>query len=377
VKITSVTAMPLAVPLSEELRWGAMSVNVKGGIVVRVTTDAGVDGVGEAGFSAAYFPTVGPIVNQQLAPLIVGEDPRDIGALWQRMFDATHMWGRRGIETYALSGVDMALWDLLGKLANQPVYRLLGAVKPKARAYFAPSLKSAGEVARETVDAVAQNGFTAVKLRVNGDIRSAVALVKEVRAAVGDEIELMVDANMAYYRRDALRLARELEQLGVWWLEEPIACHSLTQYVEDHTWLADRVEMSLAGGESLFTRFEYLELAERRTFDVLQPDCASVGGISEAKRVADLASAWNLLCVPHVACSSGTGIGLAAGLHLVLASQNAPLLEVDAYGGPGWDGLLADPLVVNDGYVEALEAPGLGVELASDAFDRFFLDVAA
>jgi D-galactarolactone cycloisomerase len=375
-KITGVTALPLASPLQEQLRWGAMTVGVKGGIVVRVTTDEGTEGLGEAGFSAEYFPTVGPIINDQLAPLLIGEDPRDIGALWQRMFESTHMWGRRGIETYAISGVDIALWDLLGKLANQPVYRLLGAVKSKARAYFAPSLKPIDAVVEEALTAVAEQGFTAIKLRVDGDIRAGVSLVRNVREAVGDTIELMVDANMAYDRRRALRFAQEIEEFDVSWLEEPISCHSLTQYVEDHTWLADRVDISLAGGESLLTRFEYLELAERRTFDVLQPDCTSVGGISEAKRVADMASAWNLTCVPHIACSSGTGIGLAAGLHLVLACNNTPLLEVDAYGGPGWDGMLVDPLVVKMGHVEALEAPGLGVELAEDALERFSLEVA-
>jgi D-galactarolactone cycloisomerase len=375
-KITGVTALPLASPLQEQLRWGAMTVGVKGGIVVRVTTDEGTEGLGEAGFSAEYFPTVGPIINDQLAPLLIGEDPRDIGALWQRMFESTHMWGRRGIETYAISGVDIALWDLLGKLANQPVYRLLGAVKSKARAYFAPSLKPIDAVVDEALTAVAEQGFTAIKLRVDGDIRAGVSLVRNVREAVGDTIELMVDANMAYDRRRALRFAQEIEEFDVSWLEEPISCHSLTQYVEDHTWLADRVDIPLAGGESLLTRFEYLELAERRTFDVLQPDCTSVGGISEAKRVADMASAWNLTCVPHIACSSGTGIGLAAGLHLVLACNNTPLLEVDAYGGPGWDGMLVDPLVVKMGHVEALEAPGLGVELAEDALERFSLEVA-
>lgn len=148
-RITGVSATPLGSPLEEELRWGAMAVHVKGGIVVRITTDEGLEGVGEAGFSAEYFPTVGPIINSQLAPMLIGKDPRDIGALWQQMLDATHMWGRRGIETYAISGVDIALWDLLGKIANQPVYRLLGASKPRVRAYFAPSLKPTTEIVEE------------------------------------------------------------------------------------------------------------------------------------------------------------------------------------------------------------------------------------
>jgi L-alanine-DL-glutamate epimerase-like enolase superfamily enzyme len=370
VKITGVEATPLASPLAERLRWGAMTVGVKGGIIVRITTDEGLVGIGEAGFSAEYFPTVGPVINMQLAPLLVGEDPRNMGALWQRMLEATHMWGRRGIETYAMSGIDIALWDLLGKISNQPVYRLLGGCKDRARAYFAPSLKSTEAIVAEAAQAQA-DGYTAIKLRVGKDARAGIDLVARTRDVVGSDFEIAVDANMAYDRREALAVARDLEQLGVMWFEEPILARSLSQYIADHSWLADRIVMKISGGESLFTRFEYIELVERRTFDILQPDCTSVGGISEAKRVADLASAWNLTCIPHIACSSGTGIGLAAGLHLVLACENAPLVEFDPYGGPGWDGLLVEPLHVNDGYIAPLEAPGLGIELSADADELF------
>ncbi len=374
-KITSVRALPVATPLDEPLRWGAMSVGVKGGVLVVVTTDEGIVGYGEAGFSAEYFPTVGPIVNDQLGPILVGRDPLDAGALWQEMFEATHMWGRRGIETYAVSGIDIALWDILGKVANQPVYRLLGANKTAARAYFAPSLKETPLVVAEAADAKAQ-GFTAIKLRVGKDEAEARALVSGVREVVGPDFDIMVDANMAYDRRTALRVARMLEEYGVEWLEEPILSRSLSQYVVDHSWLGERVSLKLAGGESLLTRFEYIELLERKVFDVLQPDCVSVGGISEAKRVADMASAWNIECVPHIACSSGTGVGLAAGLHLILACANAPLIEFDAYKGLGWEGFLTQPLEVVDGHVHALDLPGLGIELTNDALERFALDPA-
>jgi L-alanine-DL-glutamate epimerase-like enolase superfamily enzyme len=289
------------------------------------------------------------------------------------MFDATHMWGRRGIETYALSGVDIALWDLLGKIAKQPVYRLLGASKSRVPAYFAPSLKETGQVVEEARQAKA-DGYTAIKLRVGRSVRDGLDLVARVREVVGDDFQIAVDANMSYDRRTALAVARELEQLGVAWFEEPILSRSLTQYFDEHTWLAERVSMRLSGGESLFSRFEFLDLLGQRTFDILQPDCTSVGGISEAKRVADMASAWNLMCVPHIACSSGTGIALAAGLHLILACENAPLVEFDPYGGPGWDGMLVEPLQTQDGHLEPLDAPGLGVELAEDAFERFALN---
>jgi D-galactarolactone cycloisomerase len=369
-KITGVEAVPLAVPLAENLRWGAMEVSVKGGILVRVSTDEGLVGYGEAGFSAQYFSTVGPIINEQLAPLLVGEDPRDAGRLWQRMFDATHMWGRRGVETYAVSGVDIALWDLLGKIAGLPVYRLLGASKSEVRAYFAPSLKGTAEVVEEARRARAE-GYTAIKLRTSADVRAGIDLVERVREAVGGDFDIAVDGNMAYDRRTALAVAREFERLGVAWFEEPILARSLSQYVDEHCWLADRVSLRLSGGESLFSRFEFIELMTRRPFDIVQPDCTSVGGISEAKRVADMASAWNLTCVPHIACSSGIGIGLAAGLHLILACENAPLVEFDPYGGPAWEGMLVNALATRDGHLAAPDAPGLGLELSEDALERF------
>jgi L-alanine-DL-glutamate epimerase-like enolase superfamily enzyme len=304
--------------------------------------------------------------------MLVGQDPLLIDDLWERMHSATHMWGRRGIETYALSGVDIALWDLLGKVTGQPIYRLLGASKTRARAYFAPSLKLPDQIVPEAVRAV-EAGFTAIKLRVGLDLDTDRAIVAEVRQAVGANVDLMVDANMAYDRRTAFKMATVFEDLGVLWLEEPILSKSLTQYVEEHRWLADRTGIKLAGGESLLTRYEYIDLVKSKVFDVLQPDCTSVGGISEAKRVADLASAWNVVCVPHIGCSSGTGVGLAAGLQLILACANAPLVEFDAYGGPGWDGLLVEPINVVDGYVCAPDKPGLGVELVADAAERFLL----
>lgn len=375
-KISHVEVLALGVPLDEPLRWGAMEVSSKGGIIVRITTDEGVVGIGEAGFSAEYFPTVAPAIRHQLAPLLLGENPLEIRRLWEKMHAATHIWGRKGIETYAISGVDTALWDIAGKVAGLPIHALLGTDKRSVPAYFAPSLKTLDAISEEARSAVEQ-GYSAIKLRGGKGIATDVALVAGVRDIVGDDMLLCLDANMGYDRRDALLLARDLEQLGVYWLEEPIQSKSLEQYAMDHTWLNERVEINIAGGESLFTRYEYVGLLNPRAFDILQPDAVSVGGISEAKRVADMASAWNIQCIPHIACSSGTGIGMAAGMHVILSSPNSTLMEFDAYRGPGWDGLLKQPLEIIDGAVHAPEAPGLGVELADDAEERFTLPIAA
>ena len=371
-KITKVEAIPMGYGLDEPLRWGTMIVHVKGGIIIQVHTDDGIIGLGEAGLSAAYFPTVGPVVNELLAPKLVGKDPLQIAELWEQMYTLTHMWGRRGVETYALSGIDIALWDILGKVTNQPIYRLLGAHKNKIRAYFAPSLKEVRTIVQECEEGV-QKGFTAFKLRVGFDLEKDQEIVREVRRAVGDKVDLMVDANMAYDRRTALEMAKFLEDQGVFWFEEPIQSRSLSQYIEDHSWLSDRVRINLAGGESLLTRYEFIDVFKGKVFDVVQPDATTVGGISEIKRVADMCSAWNLIFAPHIACSSGTGISLACGLHASLSSSSAFLLEYDAYTGPAWQGMLVEPTYVENGYLCAPEGPGLGINLAPDALKRFAL----
>ena len=371
-KIESVVAYPVGLPLEENLQWGAMSVSTKGGIVVEVKTDEGLIGIGEAGFSSEYFSTVGPLINDQLGPLIIGRDPQDISALWHDMMRSTHMWGRRGIETYALSGIDIALWDLFGRITSQPVHRLLGTAQNTVRAYYAPSFKHPDLAIKEAIQA-AEMGYTAIKLRVDGNLKSAVSLVSQVRTAVGDSMDLMVDANMGYDRRGALALAKELQDLGVFWLEEPIMSRSLSQYINDHSWLADRVDLPLAGGESLLTRYEYIDLMAKLPFDYIQPDAASVGGISELKRIGDMASSWNLKLVPHIGCSSGTGIGLAAALNVILSCDNAPLIEVDAYGGLGWEGFLTNPLNVKNGQLISNNQPGIGVTLAPTGREQFSL----
>lgn len=371
-KITKVEAIPMGYKLDEPLRWGVMVVHVKGGIIVRIHTDEGIIGIGEAGISAEYYRTVRPVINEMFAPAIIGENPLDINAIWEKLFTMSHMWGRRGGETYALSGIDIALWDILGKVTNQPVYRLFGAHKNKIRAYYAPSLKDADSIVNECSHGM-ERGFTAFKLRVGFDLQKDYEIVSQVRKTVGDNVDLMVDSNMAYDRRTALEMARFLEDQNVLWFEEPIQSRSISQYFKDHAWLNDRVRINLAGGESLLSRYEFIDVMERKIFDVIQPDATMVGGMSEIRRISDMCSAWNLTFAPHIACSSGTGISLACGLHAALAASNTSLLEFDAYGGPAWDGMLINPIEVVDGYLHAPISPGLGIDLSPDALERFAL----
>jgi L-alanine-DL-glutamate epimerase-like enolase superfamily enzyme len=341
-----------------------------GCIVVEVKTDEGITGLGEAGFTSMYWPSVGPIIMETLKPLAKGEDPLLIEHLFTKMHRATHGWGRRGFQTYALSGIEIALWDIMGKVSGLPIWRLLGGSQRSIPAYWAPCLKPARVIAKECEGAV-KAGFSAIKLRVGLGLEEDLKIVKSVRRVVGEKVTLMVDANSAYDYRTAVAMAERFLDLGVKWLEEPIGTHSLTQYIEEHARLNAATDMPLSGGESLFTRWEFVEVLQRRSFDVVQPDAVSVGGIAETKKIAAMASAYNIPCVPHIACSSVSGIGFAANLHVIGSLDNALYVEYDAYDSPIRDELFLEPIKAEKGMVKMPERPGLGLELNRKALAKY------
>jgi len=371
-KITGVEVIPVGYRLKERLKWGSMEVSTKGGVLVRLSTDEGVSGIGEAGFSCAFYPMVAPIIKNVLEPLLIDQDPRLIERIWEQMFQATHMWGRRGFDTYAVSGVDIALWDILGKVSNQPIYKLLGGYQTSVRAYAAPDLKSPERVIQECENAIGQ-GFTAIKLRVGFGPKGDLRIVENGRRAVGDEVDLIVDANMAYDFRTALQMSSQFERHRILWLEEPILSRSLEEYCAEHCRLKERSNVPIAGGECLFTRYEFVPVFSRKAFDIVQPDCAGVGGITEANKIAGMALAHGLTCIPHIACSSGTGVGLAANLHLICSVARSPLIEYDPYESRFRRELLTDPFLAKKGCVEVSDRPGLGVELDNEAVNQYTL----
>lgn len=372
-KITDVTTFPVGMPLTEPLRWGTFEIRTRGAVLVQVHTDEGITGLGEAGSSVVNFARVKPVVEDVLKPLLVGQNPLEIGTLWNRIFEATNAWRRRGMETYALSGVDIALWDILGKVTGQPIFRLLGACRTQIPAYWAPSLKPAKRITSECEEAVAL-GFKAIKLRAGLGTDEDLRIVREVRRAVGEEAVLMLDPNMAYDLPIAIEMARRFQEYRLRWLEEPIRTRSIPQYIEQHSRLAQVVDVPVSGGESLFSRYEFTDVFTKRAFAVVQPDATNVGGISECYKIAAMASAWNVSCVPHIACSSVAGVGLAANLHLICAIDNALYVEYDAYESPIRDELFVEPIKATQGVVTVPERPGLGLELDPDAVARYRMD---
>lgn len=356
-KITAIEAVPLAIPLKPMTPPSPWTGGARKQIYVLVHTDEGVTGLGEAFAYGAPLAVVS-VIEESLAPLVIGLDPLAIEAVVDVMHRGTMIYGRRGLGMFAISGIEIALWDLLGKVRNAPVYELLGgARRPRLPAY-------ASLLRYETPEAVAgacrqfvAQGFRMLKLH-----QTDVASVRAARDAVGPDVELMLDTNCPWTPFEAIAMARALAPYRLFWLEEPV------WPPEDYAGLA-RVaagtETPIALGENESTLYGFNEIVRQRAGDVLQPSITKVGGISEFKKIAALAQAANLPIAPH---SFYFGPGLAATLH-VAATFGGPL-PVEFPTGDQETPFLARPIQAHDGWLEVPRGPGLGVELNPEALRR-------
>jgi L-alanine-DL-glutamate epimerase-like enolase superfamily enzyme len=349
VKITGVSAIPLAIPLNEGTPPSTWAAGAGKQILVRVETDEGLVGWGEC-FAYGAPLAVCNVVDEGLAPIVTGHDPTQIEYLIDRTHRALMIWGRRGLAMMAVSGVELALWDLAGKARGVPVYQLLGGLcQPRVRAY-ASLLRypSPADVARAAAQAVGR-GATAVKLH-QIDVPSIAA----AREAIGAGVELMVDTNCPWTVEEAIRVGRQLERYDLRWLEEPV------WPPEDYAGLARvraAVHIPIACGENDATVFGFKAILDAGAADVVQPSVTKVGGLSEMKKIATLAAAANVTLVPH---SYYFGPGLAATLHLIASTPGVPYVEFPP--GELQAPLLATPIRSVDGFVGVPDAPGLGAD---------------
>ena len=310
--------------LSQDLIHGAQAsmatFTFHGWLIVEVFTDAGHVGIGNAALSPYVTKAV---IDRHLTPLLLGQDPWDVEFLWQHMYRKTMAWGRKGLGMVAISAVDIALWDILGKAAGQPVYRLLGGRTKRripvyaSRLYSTPLDELAAE-ARRYKDA----GYRAMKLRFGwGPIDGAegmqrnVDLVRTVREAVGPGVDVMADAYMGWSLDYAKRMLPLLEPFNLRWLEEAVIPDDAQGYAA----LKGYGRIPIAGGEHAFTLHEFRDLLEARALDVIQFDTNRVGGISQARKIAALAEAYQVPVVPHA--------GQMHNYHVVMASLNSPIAE--------------------------------------------------
>jgi len=379
VKITAVRAAWLRAPIPAERRHTSdFGVNDSfNTCLVEIDTDAGLTGLGEAKVGVGNlgnYAALVTLIHAELAPVLIGRDARDITALWEAIYNGTRahyvaahgrtfpIVGRRGITVSALSGIDIALWDLLGKALGQPVWRLLGGrLRERIPAYASGGWAPVGGVGKQLRQYV-ERGHRAVKMRVglqDASVDDSAARVREARETLGPGVGLMVDAHGTWSVREAQRFARKVADCDLGWLEEPVSPDN----VAGQATVRAATDIPIAAGETEQTRFAFRDLIEARAVDVLQPDVAIAGGITETLRICALAATHGLTVAPHL---WGGAVLFASGLHLAVATPCVTTLEFSRGENPLLNDLVEEPFDLVDGYVLAPDRPGLGLTLNRD-----------
>ena len=345
--------------------------------LVEVETDAGITGLGEAKAAVGNlgnYRAIVTLIREEFAPLLVGRDPLDITGAWELLYNGSRAHyamregrtfptiGRRGITLSAIAGVDIALWDILGRSLGVPVWQLLGGrYRDRVPAYASGGWAKVGSIGKQMLQYV-ERGHRAVKLRVglqDASVDDSAARVAEVRETLGPGIGIMVDAHGTWSVREAQRFARKVESDDLAWLEEPVSPDNLEGQAE----VRRSTDIPIAAGESEQTRFAFREMIDARAVDICQPDPAIAGGITETQRICALAAASGLTVAPHL---WGSAILFAAGLHLTISTPCATLVEFSRGHNPLLSDLVEEQVELEDGYVLAPSRPGLGLTLRRD-----------
>lgn len=340
--------------------------------LVVVTTEDGLQGFGEAKAavgSSGVCASIVSCIENELKPVLVGKDAKSITRLWEEMYNGTRdhyalsrgrkfpVLGRRGLTVSAMSGIDTALWDLKGKALNVPVMDLLGgACRDKMPAYASGGWANADKIG-EQLNGYVSKGFGGVKMRVgimDETVSNSIKRVRAAREALGPDIKLMVDAHGTFSVPEAKQFCRGVEDCNLYWFEEPISPDNRHGTAEVRAATA----IPIAAGESEYTCFDIRDLLEIRALDVVQPDAAIIGGISEAIRVGHLAATHQVELAPHC---WGSAFSFMAGLNVAFASSSATIIEFSLGGNPMMYELVKEKIEVNGGMVDAPTGPGLGL----------------
>ena len=367
-KITDVETILLRLPVVREIGDGCQTI-----CVIRVHTDEGIVGIGEAHTNplAAKAVIDSPLYSvsaQGLKHVLVGEDPRDVNRLWDKMYRHSQTYGRRGLLMHALSGIDLALWDILGKRVGQPIHRLLGGARKREHYAYASDLSQ--PTLEETIDLALrhkQAGYRAMKFgwgALGKDARSDIAVAARLRQALGPDFDIMIDMGFSVPLDHAIRLGRAYAEHDIYFLEEPLSPDDVTGFAK----LVAASPTPIATGEKASHEFDYLDLMDRGQLRIIQPDIARMGGITATMRVVAHAEARNVRVIPH--CWS-TDILVAATLHCISTMHDCPYLEYNVTDNPLRTDLLVDPIRPREGVVAVPDKPGLGIELREDTLARY------
>lgn len=371
-KITKVKTILYSSPVEKVFGNSRQWNHFRNTTLVAIETDEGITGYGEADCAGGPPEVTAYIIERELAPKIIGMDPLCTEQIWFKLYDQTMIHGRRGAIMAGISGIDIAIWDVIGKALNVPVYKLLGGMHDKVQPYASGGFYredwSAAQYGFEAEQGL-KKGYTAFKIKIGRyEQYKDLERVKAVRDAIGDNCTLMVDANSNYTAKEAVRMAKEMEKYNIFWFEEPVTAED----PQGSAMIAGMTSISIAGYETTHTRFGYRELVNTRAIDIAQPDVGRAGGFTECLKIASYASAHNIPCTPHIFAS---GMSLVAGLHFAAAIENGFFLECDQNPNPLRTSMFHQDIgaMDKDGLVQVPQGPGLGIDINWTAIEKYKL----
>jgi D-galactarolactone cycloisomerase len=324
VKINSIKSHVLRYELDKELGYSQQYYKYRTAHLVEVETDEGITGWGEC-FGPGNIALANKyIVEKVIQPLIIGEDPINKEYIWHKVYNLLRDSGQKGMPVQALSGIDIALWDILAKKAKLPLYQLLGGKTNNKIPVYGygmmlqkKTVEELCELFKKEANQIKEKNFKAMKMKVGLGPKDDLKLVSAVREAIGDNFKLMVDANHAYNKNDALYVGRGLDEMDIYWFEEPVAPEDYDSYKE----LKEKLKTNIAGGEAEFTKYGWNQLIKNNCIDIAQPEVCGLGGITEYLKISALAQANFIPIVNHV---WGSALSVAVNLHLLTSLPDMP-----------------------------------------------------
>jgi len=374
-KIIDVHAFPIEFPLDTPAQDATGVWDSWNTVIVKITAEDGTFGYGEIGpIHGGGIPIFKAMVDHKLKAMVLGESVFDREKLYEKMLGrgtSSYALGQKGAIVSAVAGIDIALWDIIGKFLKTPVYRLLGGcVHEKIPAYASGFFGKSGRplTPRECADeakSYADEGFKGVKMKVGFGHKQDLLNLEAVRNALGPDLGIMVDANQSYSYHDVLKIADDLAAFDLTFLEEPLPINDLDAMAA----LVSAVKVPIAAGENYYTRFEFRDVLVKRAVNIIQPDIIHAGGITETQKIASMASAWNIPLAPHIHAT----VGVAASIHLLTAAPNTLAAEYITSGGSYKlrQALYGQAFMAQDGWVKATQEPGLGIHVNEEMFEKY------
>ena len=385
-KITSIKSHVLRYELEDELGYSQQYYKHRTAHLVEIETDEGITGWGEC-FGPGNIALANKfIVEKVIQPLIKGENPTNKEYIWHKVYNSLRDSGQKGMPIQALSGIDIALWDILSKKANLPLYQLLGGkcnnqipVYGYGMMLQKKPVEQLIELFQKEAKEIKEKNFKAMKMKIGIGPKDDLKLVKAVREAIGDDYKLMVDANHAYNLSDALHVGKGLDEMNIYWFEEPVAPEDYEGYKE----LKKKLNTNIAGGEAEFTKYGWNQLLKNRCVDIAQPEVCGLGGITEYLKISALAQSNFIPIINHV---WGSALSIAVNLHLLTSMPDMPgglfpskpMLEFDTTSKNKFITELAeekfsilDQVKNNNGFAKPLEGIGIGINPSKDFIKKY------